>query len=440
MGGKLGVNSKVGVGSEFHFDLKFPISNQPLQPAIPDDFTDVSILVMAKNQSLLNSLDCILKSWRTKSYCVTDNGQAIKLAKGMTFTGQPIRLVIAETNLDDSAVDINCDCTTLAQAMFEDSEIENPAFISLVKSNSPKGLETAAELPHTQRILQPIKISELRDAIARSLSPFIESLTGEDTTGAAYRGPYRILLAEDNPVNQKLAVGILSKYSHEVDVADNGRIAVEKLNQLGSDHFDLVLMDVQMPELDGIEATREIRANDVAGIATIPIIAMTAHAMASDRKRCLEAGMDDFISKPFRAIDLIETIDRLMGSRSKELAELAARNMNGNSGIDWNVAFETVGGDRKLLAELIQIFLNEKDSMIGEMRTGFERSDIESAQRVAHSLKGTLHHLGVNKVAQIAEKIERLDELQLDKAVGLCDEFEKEINQLTGELQRFTNS
>ena len=150
--------------------------------------------------------------------------------------------------------------------------------------------------------------------------------------------------------------------------------------------------------------------------------------------------MDDFISKPFRAIDLIETIDRLMGSRSKELAELAARNMNGNSGIDWNVAFETVGGDRKLLAELIQIFLNEKDSMIGEMRTGFERSDIESAQRVAHSLKGTLHHLGVNKVAQIAEKIERLDELQLDKAVGLCDEFEKEINQLTGELQRFTNS
>ena len=438
MGGQLDVNSKVDVGSQFHFSLKFPISNQPISPSVPDDFSNVAILLMARNANLLNSLDCILKSWHMKTFCVRDNEQALKLAKGMTFANQPIQIVLGESNLDEEAPDESCDCNVLAKQIFDDSEIQNPAFISLVKSSAPKGLEESNDRADNQRILQPVKYSELRQAIIRSLSRATESLTGEETTQANFRGPYRILLAEDNPVNQKLAVGILNKFGHKITVCDNGQIAVDSLIE-NPDGFDLVLMDVQMPELDGIEATRAIRGFDSVA-STVPIIAMTAHAMTSDRQRCLESGMDEYISKPFKAIDLIETIDRLMGSRSKELAEMATRKMGASAGIDWNVAFDTVGGDRQLLIELINIFLKEKDSMIQKMRDGFKNSDVESAQRIAHSLKGTLHHLGVNKVAEIAEKIERLGEDELEQAVALCDELENEINQLTSELQRFTNN
>lgn len=439
MGGELHVNSKIDVGSQFHFTLKFPIANQPLQPAIPDDFNNIPILLMAKNPNLVNSLDCVLNSWRMKTYCVRDNEQAVKLAKGMSFASDPIQVVLAEANFDDDLIDEDCDCSTLARQIFADTEVENPAFIALVKSSTPKGLDIADESPETRRILLPAKYSELRDAIAHCLNPLSESLTGEEIIQASFRGPYRILLAEDNPVNQKLAVGILQKYDHQITVVGNGQLAVDALKGNGAENFDLVLMDVQMPELDGIAATKAIRDSNTSG-STLPIIAMTAHAMASDRKRCLEAGMDDFLSKPFRAQDLVATIDRLMESRSRELAETTVHKIGNSSGIDWNVAFDTVGGDRNLLIELINIFVAEKDSMIQRIREGFVKSDLESAQRVAHSMKGTLHHLGASKVAQIAEDIERLGEDELERAVTLTDKLENGINQLTSEFQRFTNN
>ena len=432
MGGKLEVSSKVDVGTEFHFTLEFQTPGNSGNPVGPNEFADVPVMILANNPNQLESVNRLLTSWRMKSFCVSDDEEAIKLAKGMSFADQPIKILLAESTDD---VDEQDGFQKLAEQIKRDLEIQTPMFIELVKPTSAKAaVESGTHYHH--KLLLPLKYSELLEAVSRCLNGEAEPLTGEKTTAETTVGPFGILLAEDNPVNQKLAVGVLKKNGHQIFVANNGREAVEALQE---NDFDLVLMDIQMPEMDGIEATHAIRASET-GKSKIPIIAMTAHAMAADRLRCLEAGMDEYISKPYRAKELLSLIETLMASRSRESSLRTQLSLNEPSKlIDWNIAFETVGGDRTLLVELIQIFLSEKDTMIDQLESSIESSDSEKIRRSAHSLKGTLHHLGIAKVARIAEKIERLEVTESAKAFEFCKQLKNSLVQLTIELERFTN-
>ncbi len=436
MGGRLEVSSKLDVGTEFCFSLTFPISSNSTAPVAPVEFRDIRILIMARNAANLNSLECNIKAWHMEPYCVRDVEQAVKLAKGMNFSSQPIQIVLAESSAD-SADTRGCNAALLAQRMREDPDIETPAFITLINASSAKlpGEESGYE---QQRLLQPVKYSELKNAIARCLEPATAPSTGPQLEQSHLEGPFKILLAEDNPVNQKLAVGVLKKHEHDITVVDNGRKAVDALE---SESFDLVLMDVQMPEMDGIEATKTIRSSVTVVNSSIPIIAMTAHAMPADRQRCLEAGMDEYISKPFKAADLLSLITQLMTSRTTEKPSgIGGYESESNSEIDWNVAFETVGGDRQLLVELIQVFLNEREKMLGDLESGLEQADFERARRSAHSLKGTFSHLGVASLAKMSEAIERLDDSEIANAKPMVQDLRNKIEQLTTEFQRFTNN
>ncbi len=438
MGGKLNVSSKQDVGSSFDFSLQFTIGKQPSFPVVPANFADVPVLIMAANPSHRESIDCILRSWRMQTYLASHLEQAVSLLKGLAFTDQPIQIVFGElssTTTPSPASD--CDCIALAARIQADKEIPNPKIVALNRSSSAESSVDTGNSNIDQILMQPAKYSELRNAITKCLEPVLESETNETADDASFKGPHKILLAEDNLVNQKLATGILSKYGHDVTVVGNGRLAVDAL--AAHEDFDIVLMDIQMPELDGIKATQEIRASNFRH-ATIPIIAMTAHAMTSDRKRCLQAGMDEYLSKPFKAADLLATIERVLGQRSKEMAFRANSESSGDVFIDWNQAFETVGGDRKLLIELIRVFVSEKDNMLGELGNCIKLRDCDATIRSAHSLKGTLSHLGASRIAEIARKIEQLEEISWPEASNQFAELQKQIKQLTIELESFTNS
>ena len=218
----------------------------------------------------------------------------------------------------------------------------------------------------------------------------------------APRRCYRILLAEDNPINQNLAVRLLEKHGHRVVLVANGKEAVAALER---QPFDLVLMDLQMPEMDGLEATAVIRAREKrlrdqpGGSPHVPIIAMTAYAMKGDRERCLEAGMDGYVSKPVRAKELFEAIDA-MGAWPEREDEAEAGGEADD--IDWAAALEYVGGDRNMLRDLVAIFLDEYPRWLEELRQAVRARNLPAVKRIAHNFKGSMRLLGARPVQEAA--------------------------------------
>jgi CheY-like chemotaxis protein len=237
----------------------------------------------------------------------------------------------------------------------------------------------------------------------------------------------RILLTEDNAVNQKLALRLLEKRGHQVSVAGNGK---ESLAALEKDSYDVVLMDVQMPEMDGFEATAAIRAKEKRTGSHVPIIAMTAHAMKGDRERCLEAGMDEYVSKPLQPRELFDTIERLAASacpperRSASMPEpkpapsaeiqpvpTAASTASDGKAFDRTIAMKRVGGDEELLNELIEIFLQETPKLMNQVREAIAEQDSPTLRRAAHSIKGSASNFGAAAVCTTAARLEKMGQV-----------------------------
>ena len=208
----------------------------------------------------------------------------------------------------------------------------------------------------------------------------------------------RVLLAEDNEVNQELAVRMLEKRGHAVTVAGNGR---EALAALGGGAFDLVLMDVQMPEMDGLEATAAIREREAGAGRHIPVIALTAHAMKGDRERCLAAGMDGYLSKPIRTAELSEAIARL-GLAPAAGGEVAP------AAFDPARALALAEGDRAFLGKLVGLLCDQAPKLLAAMLSAAAAADGRGLERAAHKLKGSAVNFGAAAVAAAAERLERM--------------------------------
>jgi CheY-like chemotaxis protein/HPt (histidine-containing phosphotransfer) domain-containing protein len=258
--------------------------------------------------------------------------------------------------------------------------------------------------------------------------------------GPSPRRPLRILLAEDNIVNQTLAARLLEGQGHAVVVKDNGRAALQALDD---EPFDLVLMDVQMPEMDGLEATRLIRAreaqvrdqgsgvrgqgsgvscqpdgelalgpqspipNPQSPVPHIPIIAMTAHAMKGDRERCLEAGMDDYICKPIRLEDLLNAIESLLGSLGERVIPAPARS-NGNDVVDKAALLSHVGDDWTLVGEIIRLFLDDYPRLMAEIRQSIDQRNAAALMRAAHTLKGAVGNFAAKAACEATLRLEMM--------------------------------
>jgi len=242
------------------------------------------------------------------------------------------------------------------------------------------------------------------------------------------RGPLRVLLAEDNLVNQKLAVRLLEKEGHRVIVTGNGR---EALAALDEGDFDAVLMDVQMPEMSGFEATATIREKEKKTGKRQPIIALTAHAMKGDRERCLEAGMDDYLAKPIQRDELFAALYRAAGGRK---AIVPGR--TSPAAFDSGLALNRTGHDPELLAELIEIFLADCPGRLAEIQKAITLSDAQRLERAAHNLKGAAAVFDARTVVEAAEQLEILGrQTNISSAKEVLSHLERQIATLTVALQ-----
>jgi len=249
----------------------------------------------------------------------------------------------------------------------------------------------------------------------------------------------RILLAEDNRVNQTVATRILEKMGHSLVVANNGNDA---LSLLAKQSFDLVLMDIQMPEMDGLTATHEIREREKRTLSRVPIIAMTAHAMKGDRERCLEAGMDGYVSKPIDKKELEWAIAGAVPQIDVVIIEPSAKpeeeNTVANSLLAWDFAnsLEGLGGDEQLLREVIGIFLEEIPKHLASLRQAIADGNAEALFRTAHSFKGELGYLGISELSRKAGELEEMGrKSDLEHAAGVFAVFEKEISGIAASMR-----
>jgi two-component system, sensor histidine kinase and response regulator len=280
-------------------------------------------------------------------------------------------------------------------------------------------------------LIKPLRQSVLREAIEAALgAPAVASPAPSRSAEPADRSR-RVLVADDNPVNRLLVVRLLEKRGHAVVVATNGREAVAALDH---DTFDLVLMDIQMPEMDGLQATAEIRRREATGGGHLPIVALTAHAMKGDRERFLEAGMDGYLSKPVRPADLYRVLDAVPPRPG--LAPAAAPPPVGVE-LDAEYILAHVDGDRGLLAEVVQIFHADLPRLIAEIRGSLDDGDAARLERSAHALKGSVGNFGASRAYETALAFERMGrEGTLTGAAGRMAELEREAGHMDVALAR----
>ena len=245
-----------------------------------------------------------------------------------------------------------------------------------------------------------------------------------------------ILLAEDNPINRVLAQKLLQKQGHAVAAVNNGAEAVKLWEEIHASQFDIILMDVQMPEMDGLQATTRIREREFSTGAHIPIIAVTAHAMKGDRERCINAGMDGYIAKPINPGELAKAIQEIILAGSTIAAVPAAPITQGPSDAELLARFD---GDGELLKELAGIFLQECPRMLDEIRAALGLADSKALERAAHTLKGSVGNFAVPGPWETAQRLELLAKTgQLCGAPEIFRVLEQQIAQFNEILARHT--
>ncbi len=404
MRGRLWVDSELGRGSTFHFTATFQIPDDTVRPLDrrTDIVADTTVLIVddnATNRRILGEMVC---NWGMRPVLASSAREALRLLRESCAIGSPIGLILSDVNMPEVSG------FTLAEWIREEPRFDKLPIIMLTSGGREGDVARREELRIAARLMKPIKQSELFDAIVTALGvAALNSPRESEVSPSALRvRPLRVLLAEDNAANQKLAVGVLTKLGHHVTVADNGRSAIAAWQ---SERFDLILMDVQMPEMDGLQATQAIRALEREQGGHIPIVSMTAHAMKGDRERCLDAGMDDYLSKPVRSKQLTDKLLALFGASRGEVdsePNLAPRDASPTALIDWETALRGVDGDRRLFAEVTQIFLDTVADSVASLNEAIRADRPEFVQRLAHGLRGELLALGATSVADLAGRLE----------------------------------
>lgn len=438
MGGEIWVESELGRGSTFQFtawfDLPTPDEVRPLTP-LPVVVTGTRVLVVDDNETNRCILQEMLTNWGMVPTATADVPSALGILREAFLAGEMFPLVLTDANMPDQ------DGFTLAERVKQDSELSSTVIMMLTSGDRPGDISRCNELSVAAYLLKPIKQSELFDAIVMALGV----TAAEDEYHADKRKPQeipplRVLLAEDSLVNQKLAVGLLERHGHTVVVANHGR---EVLGAIESGQFDLILMDVQMPEMDGLEATEIIRARERDTEIHVPIVAMTAHAMQGDRQRCLDAGMDEYIAKPIRAHQLFQTMASVLGLSAEplpipDLPSGTDTRLPADKRWDLNVALESVKGDLDLLRIVMETYLEESPQLVTAMRQAIEQADGSRLNMAAHSLKGSLRFFGAEQGFQLAYQLELMGrEKEIDKATATLGELEAFLAQLTPRLRDY---
>ena len=436
MGGRIWVESEMGHGSTFHFTTRMVVRDDVARPPRQQTefLADTLVLVVDDNATNRRILSEMLTNWGMRPVLAANAHEGLQRLREAHTRQEPFRLILSDVNMPDVSG------FTFAEWVRSESASAETPIIMLTSSGREGDVERRDQLRIAARLMKPIKQSELFDAIVTTLGVAMMQaapLTSGSTEPAWHIRPLEILLAEDNLANQKLAIGVLAKHGHHVTVAGNGRAAVDAWQ---SQTFDLILMDVQMPELDGFEATQLIRQLEQPLGRHIPIIAMTAHAMKGDRERCLESGMDEYLSKPIRSKQIAEKLFSVFGppTGNPPVQALGDSDSSASPAIDWKTALEGVENDRELFATVIQAFLESTPARLIQMSEAIRANQPIVVQRAAHSFKGELLALGATHSAETALKLEHAgDADDWSKVQATFDQFKQQLASLDEPLTLF---
>ncbi|MGD9237155.1 MAG: response regulator [Desulfobacterales bacterium] len=433
MGGELTVASDSGQGSRFEFSAALErLPEQPLTKVgqTVDGLTRKRILVVDDNAAARRLLKEMFDSWQ--------------LTAQFAANAEEARQIISESSTDDSSLDL----------VVIDSDMPGSNGFSLarwIKSRKEKSLRVAMMLtfPHLKRkaefgklgikasATKPLNPPELLNLlqVALDLKPAAKAPPPKapEATMKAAVGALKILVAEDTPFNQTFILRLLEKNDFQPILVENGRQAVEVFDP---ELFDVILMDVQMPEMDGFEATREIRKIEARSGGRIPIIAMTAYATEGDRERCLEAGMDSYVSKPISAAKLFKAIEALVPSTPEEEYELPEDGQK-STNFELDGLIKSFENDHDLFKELVDIFINDYPQMLEALRDTLKSSDAKTLTRTAHSLKGMLRNFQAENAADTAYTLEQMGRNgTLDDADQIVDSLADQLEQVAQRLQQ----
>jgi PAS domain S-box-containing protein len=450
MGGSLEVDSQVGVGTTFRFGATFRRSDQPIPRRVArslPEFRGLRVLIVDDNATNRRILHDTLVNWNMEPHDVAGGAEALVAMREAARAGTPFALVLLDAMMPEM------DGFTVAEALRGSRAFDAVTIMMLSSADHSADVARCRSIGIQSYLTKPVTSSVLFDAIASAISalaghalardmptPAPAPPRGSATLAASPTGRHRalhILLAEDNPINQRVAMGILEAAGHRFTVVRNGKEALAALDRQA---FDAVLMDVQMPEMDGFQATAAIRDREERTGRHTPVIALTAHAMKGDQERCLAAGMDAYVSKPIHRDELL----RVLASAARKPPEPDSVPTDGatdaSARLDLEALLARVGGSVPRLVEILQLCPGEFGRLMDEIAQAAARRDAGRLQHAAHTLKGTLGCLGATSAYEAALRLEqlgrasRLDEV--DEAVHLVQEELGRVKLAVGRLHR----
>jgi CheY-like chemotaxis protein len=442
MEGRLWVESELGHGSTFYFTV-----NLPRQPGPPPDDSRLSllsdaaqlpVLVVDDNATSHHILCKTLEEWAFQPESARNAPQALNLIRRRFAGGQRFALMFVDAWMP------GIDGLSLIEQLHD--QPERPERIILMMSSADHQalsgrcalLNIAAYLD--KPVLRTDLLAGLLSALGRRPAGSEQDEDPNRRTVLVHATrPLRVLLAEDRPANQKLIINILNKRGHSVEIANNGQ---EAINLIQQSMYDMVLMDIQMPVMDGIQATAAIRSLANPKKASLPIIAMTAHAMRGDRERCLAAGMNEYVAKPIDSRKLIELMESLAmnangsherpepGPRGSEPTPPTALYNKAN-------AMTRLGGDEELFFDLVQYFLEDAPTLLEQAAASIRSSDCASLERAAHSLKGLAANFDAERTVQTALRLEQIGKSEdLREAEEAFQKLNHEVTRLSEALSQ----
>jgi two-component system sensor histidine kinase/response regulator len=441
MGGDLSLESVPGEGSTFHFTVELPVAEVASESV---DFIDaitlegLSVLVVDDNSTNRRILEEMLKSWKMVPVMAESGVQALQEMRKAIQNQKPYDLILTDCHMPQM------DGFMFVEELKKFHEFDHSTIMMLTSADRQGLYARCRRLGISATLLKPLRQSELQEAIIRilGLSDRSQSRHLAPTMAVVKSGQQlRVLLAEDNEVNQRVATRMLNKLGHTVEVVQNGQQVLEATQ---SGDFDLVMMDVQMPIMDGLEATAAIRKQEENTGRHLPIIAMTAHAMVGDRERCLAAGMDDYVAKPINEAAINSAISRLRDQHALPddpatgVGTGPSEPVPDTNVFDYPSALKKFDGDGEFFREIADLFLKTTPELLASLNTAVKQNDWPLAARSVHSIVGNVSNLCADATYQAARRLEKVCHDQaLDQLAGAHQDLIRESERLLSALQSY---